>query len=217
MKIALITGISRGIGRAAAELFLRKGWFVTGTSTSGRSSLSTQNLEIYKLNLLEEDSIQVFSRLIRNSGKKIDVIINNAGISLDKDESINIDTLKKTLQVNLIGLIDLTESLLPVIQNGGHIVNVSSTVGSITAYSTPYAPSYAISKAALNMYTRILAARLRERRITVSSIHPGWVRTDMGGRMAPRDPADAALDIYSLATSGVESGFFWYGGKKTAW
>ncbi len=202
---------------ATAELFLSKGWHVIGTSTSGKASIRDRNMETYKLDMLEDNSIQVFFQTIRNSAKKIDLLVNNAGISLDRNENINTDTLKKTLQVNLIGVIDLTENLLCCIQSGGHIINVSSTVGSITAYSTPYAPSYAISKTALNMYTRILASRLREKNITVSSIHPGWVKTDMGGRMAPREPSAAAMDIYTLATSSIESGFFWYKGKKTNW
>jgi NAD(P)-dependent dehydrogenase (short-subunit alcohol dehydrogenase family) len=217
MKTVLITGISRGIGRATSGLFLTKDWHVIGTSTSGKANISNPNLEIYKLDMLDGESIRNFSGKVINSRSKIDVLINNAGISLDTGESIDHDALIKTLQVNLIGLIDLTEMLLNHINNGGHIINVSSTVGSITAYTTPYAPSYAISKVALNMYTRILAGRLRNRKITVSSIHPGWVKTDMGGLMAPREPSSAALDIYSLATSSVESGFFWYGGKKTNW
>jgi NAD(P)-dependent dehydrogenase (short-subunit alcohol dehydrogenase family) len=217
MKTLLITGVSRGIGKATAAIFIERGWQVIGTSTSGKAPLAGKNLEMHKLDFLADDSIKEFAGLIKRSGAKIDVMINNAGISLDKSDKITQAALKKTLQVNLIGLIELTEDLLDNVSDGGHIINISSTVGSFTGYSTPYAPSYAISKVALNMYTRILAGRLSGRNITVSSVHPGWVKTDMGGSMAPRTPAVAAENIYNIAISKIESGFFWYDGRKTDW
>jgi NAD(P)-dependent dehydrogenase (short-subunit alcohol dehydrogenase family) len=71
----------------------------------------------------------------------------------------------------------------------------------------------------LNMYTRTLAARLRTEgsKITVSSIHPGWVKTDMGGDEAPLEPVEAASDIYKLLISSPETGQFWYKGQHHPW
>ena len=78
-------------------------------------------------------------------------------------------------------------------------------------------PSYKISKAALNMYTRTLALRLKESDIIVSSVHPGWARTDMGGQDADISPEEAAEGIYGVATSKPETGQFWFRGKHLPW
>jgi NAD(P)-dependent dehydrogenase (short-subunit alcohol dehydrogenase family) len=81
-----------------------------------------------------------------------------------------------------------------------------------------YYPCYKISKCALNMYTRTLASRLNEDKITVSSVHPGWVRTEMGGEDADMSPEEAAAHIYELAIKPPkESGQFWFKGEKMSW
>ncbi len=218
MKKVLITGVSRGIGKATAEKFLEEGWQVLGTSTSGQAPIRNDNLQIFKLDLLDPQSIQNLFEEIDKAGERFDVLINNAGVSIDRGGGfISIETLRKTLEVNLIGLIDLTQRLLPHIIDGGQIINISSGSGSLTEFRGAWAPAYSISKASLNMYTRILAGQLRNRNIMVSSFAPGWVRTDMGGPGAPRDPKEPAREIFDLANSKVESGFFWSQGHKRDW
>jgi NAD(P)-dependent dehydrogenase (short-subunit alcohol dehydrogenase family) len=219
MKTALITGVSRGIGRATAEKFLAGGWAVIGTSTSGSSPVKHPVLQVHTLNLLDAGNIREFADGIARSVGRIDVLVNNAGVSLNGDDGagLPVDTLRKTLDVNLVGLIDLTERLLVAVGDGGHIINLSSGLGSITGSPGSFAPAYSISKAAVNMYTRKLAARLQGRGITVSSIDPGWVKTDMGGSGATRDPREPAEEIFQLAAARVESGLFWHRGKQRAW
>ncbi len=218
MKTVLITGVSRGIGKAAAEKFLSQGWQVLGTSTSGNSSFEQDALRVFRLNLLEPESIRQFVQEIENSKEKIAVLINNAGASFDRGSAlVDPDILRKTLEVNLIGLIDLTNRLLPLIHDGGHIINISSGSGSLTEFSGSWAPAYSISKAALNMFTRVLASQLKSRKIIVSSLSPGWVKTDMGGPGAPRDPSEPANEIFELAISKVDSGYFWAQGHKRTW
>jgi NAD(P)-dependent dehydrogenase (short-subunit alcohol dehydrogenase family) len=218
VKKVLITGVSRGIGKATAEKFLEEGWQVLGTSTSGQAPIKDGNLKLLKLELLDSRSIQSLFEEIDKAAERLDVLINNAGASYDRGAGfISIEILRKTLEVNLIGLIDLTQRLLPHINDGGHIINISSGSGSLTEFRGSWAPAYSISKASLNMYTRILAGQLRNRNITVSSLTPGWVRTDMGGPGAPRDPKEPAREIYDLANSKVESGFFWSQGHKRDW
>ena len=81
-----------------------------------------------------------------------------------------------------------------------------------------YAPAYRISKAALNMYTHTRSKSLKEQNIILSSIDPGWVKTDMGGKEAQREPEEAAEDIYNLAIrDDIETGQFWRQGKKRSW
>ncbi len=217
MKVAIITGVSRGIGKATAEKFLAEGWQIIGISTSGNSPIRHQNLEVRRTDLSNPVSIKRFADIIEESKERIDVLINNAGVSLDKSSTVIIELLRKTLEVNLIGLIEFTEELIPFINNGGHIINLSSGLGSLSEATNSYAPSYRISKVAINMYTRTLASRLRDRNITVSSIDPGWVKTDMGGKGAVREPSEPAEEIFELATSKVESGYFWHQGKKKTW
>jgi NAD(P)-dependent dehydrogenase (short-subunit alcohol dehydrogenase family) len=142
-----------------------------------------------------------------------------------------VDKLRKTLEVNLIGTIDFTEHIIPSMDKSAHIVNISSSAGSLndtdmedakTSHFPFHYPAYKISKCALNMYTRTLAMRMQHERnsedfITVSSVHPGWVKTAMGGDDANLTPEEAAGNIYTLAISKPETGQFWFNGKKHPW
>jgi NAD(P)-dependent dehydrogenase (short-subunit alcohol dehydrogenase family) len=217
MKTLIITGVSRGIGKATAEKFLDEGWHVIGISTLGNSSIQSNDLEVYKTDLSNPGSIKNFVDIIEESKVKVDVLINNAAISIDSHRAIDIELLRKTLEVNLIGLVDLTERLLPMVNSDGHIINLSSGLGSLADATNSYAPAYRISKVAVNMYTRTLASRLSDRDIIVSSVDPGWVKTDMGGAGAQRNPVQPAKEIFDLATSRVDTGYFWYQGRKKAW
>lgn len=220
MKTVVITGTTRGIGRALANKFLDEGFKVIGTSTSGETDIEDSNFEIVKLDLTNPESIVDATNQIIKKADSIDVLINNSGVNFEDWDVVEIDmsVLRKTLEVNLIGLIDFTEKLIPNISDNGQIINISSRVGSLTQNHTANSadnPSYRISKTALNMYTKILGARLKG--ITVSSVHPGWVKTEMGGEDAPREPEEAAEQIYKLATTPHPTGKFWFDGKEFPW
>jgi NAD(P)-dependent dehydrogenase (short-subunit alcohol dehydrogenase family) len=220
MKKVVITGASRGIGRSVAEKFLAEGWNVIATSTHGTGWVN-KNLTWVALDLAEPESIATAAEKIISAGT-IDALINNAGIvsKLEDDDFVGqhvvIAALREMLEVNLIGTIDLTERLSGHFNKGGHIVSLGSRLGSISDAESSYAPSYAISKAALSMYTRRLAARLKPN-VTVSIINPGWVQTDMGGSEAPRKPVEVAEEIYELVTGNFLTGQFWYRGTPQAW
>ena len=109
---------------------------------------------------------------------------------------------------------------MPKILSKGQIVNTSSVMGSLSKDPGDEVlddPCYRISKTAVNMYTKTLASRLRKQGITVSSVHPGWVKTDMGGKDAPRKPEEAADKIFTLATTPHKTGLFWYDNEKFPW
>ncbi len=228
MKTVLITGVSRGIGKALAQKFLAEGYEVIGTYLDGTIDYSHQNLKVFQLDLASDNSVMKFSEDIRSIGNNVDILINNAGALFDEDDTrVIIDKLRKTLEVNLVGTINLTEKILPLVNADGHIVNISSSAGSLIEadFNTPshypyHYPAYKISKAAINMYTRTLAMRLAHEEkssIVVSSVHPGWVKTEMGGPEAEIAPEEAAENIYALAISRPETGQFWFKGEKYPW
>lgn len=226
-QVVFITGASRGIGRAIAEKFLEEGYTVIGTSTSGKSPYSHSHLHMVELDLGSprdiEKCIENFSKL----KKKIDILINNASTlgtlapwSDDgKNIRVEIDQLRRVFEVNVIGTADLTERLLPFLKKPGKIINISSRAGSF-GWKGPLfrnQPDYRMSKAALNMYTRTLANRLKDENIIVASIHPGWVKTYMGGKDADLEPKEAAEQIYRTIFSLKETGEFWFNQKKFPW
>jgi len=219
MKTILITGISRGIGKATAQRFLDNGDFVIGTSTKGTSDFNNPNLKIFQLDLSKSESIKECVKNIIGFNKKIDILINNAGINVEEWEEtvLDVSKLREILEVNLIGTVDFTEQILANFDSISHIINISSRAGALGDKNDGFMPAYKISKVALNMYTRTLAGRLKEKGVIVSSLDPDWVKTDMGGDEAPELPEDAALSIFSLSNSEVETGQFWLNGKKRDW
>ncbi len=224
MKTVLVTGIGKGIGKATAERFLSEGYTVMGTSTLGVVSYEHENLKVFQLDLRSSESISACAKALTDTGVMFDVVINNAGALFDEEDStLIVEKLRQSLEVNLIGTADFTEQILSRVKEGGHIVMISSSAGSIgrTGHSKSRFPgrypAYKISKAALNMYVRTLALRMSDLGTTVSALHPGWVKTDMGGEDADITPEVAGENIYHFAVSQPETGLFWFNGENLPW
>jgi len=199
MKTVLITGASGGIGRALVQKFLDEDYFIVGTFLKDEVNIKHEKLVNFRLDVTSVESIKDCIKKISNLKKSIDILINNAGVVfVEEDGVVNIDFLRKTLEVNLIGLINFTNYLTPMINKGGHVVNISSRQGSMNYISRERNPSYNISKAALNMFTRTLSMQLRNIAI-VSSVHPGAVKTKMAAADANMEPEESAQYIYDLA------------------
>ena len=221
----LISGVGKGIGRALCEKFLSGGHSVVGTYYSTpKPDYSSPQLTLVQLDLSNDERVVGAAKEIEKLGVKFDILINNAGALFDEEETrVVVDKLRKTLEVNLIGTINFAEQVLPWMKDGGHIVNISSSAGSLAnsmkgeSHFPGHYPAYKISKVGLNMYTVILARQLKDKGITVSSVHPGWVRTDMGGQEADITPEQAAEDIYKFALTRPESGHFWHKGEQLPW
>jgi len=230
MQTILITGVDKGIGKALMEKFLAEGFFVIGIFLMNRPE-EMENLETFQMDLSSSESIkncvEETKKFLVESEKKIDILINNAGVMLDRNETIlNSEKLRKSLEINLIGPADFTERMIDSMrsdENGSHIINISSIAGSFahvdsgTGRAPNFYPTYRISKAALNMYTNTLAERLRDQNVIVSSVHPGLTKTDMGGPEANQLPAETALNIFKFAISKPETGNFWFNGEKLTW
>jgi len=214
MKTVLITGISRGAGKAFARQFLDAGWRVIGTSTSGEAPFTSNQLTVYMLDLSRPEQVTSLGTQLASEGLKLDVLINNAGINLSSAveypiKTLSIEVLRKTLEVDLIGLATLTEALLPHMQSTGQIVALSSGASAFHPFIPAGTPSYQISKAALNMYIKTLAERLKDSGITAWLFDPGWMKTDMGGAGGTKLPEQAAKELYELVLRDKQGGTFW--------
>lgn len=225
MKTVVITGASRGIGLATARKFLDEGWRVIGTYLNTKFPVEHPNLAAVHLDQGDSASVAEACERIREITSDIDALVNNAGVILDnKDTVASAQKVRSTYEVDVVGLVDLTERLLPCLSEGGHIVNVDSIYGSFSVeIDDATSTAYRMAKAALNMYTRTLAFRLQDKGILVSSLDPGWVKTDMGMSVATetdkpdREPEQAASEIFKLVTLVSESGLFWRFGKRREW
>jgi NAD(P)-dependent dehydrogenase (short-subunit alcohol dehydrogenase family) len=147
-------------------------------------------------------------------------------LTANSAETVSPKALRATFDVNFFGLVELTQALLPLIRksNSGRIVNVSSILGSLTLQSReedneikPLA--YDATKTAVNAFTIHLAAALKHTPVKVNSAHPGWVRTDLGGKKAPMGVEEGAKTAVRLATLGADgpSGRFFHLGQELPW
>ena len=216
-KYILVTGANRGIGLECSVQLAKQGHKVyMGMRNPDEfnekfSELKQQDLdlELIKLDVTKTVDIRAFSDLIKNEGNGLDVLINNAGVWLEPssdnggDSYLNADSviILKSIETNTMGALKLSQSLVPfMIEKGeGRIINVSSGMGGLTEMQGGY-PGYRMSKAALNVLTKISSAELAGKNISVNSVCPGWCRTDMGGRNATRSAAEGAETIVWLAT-----------------
>jgi NAD(P)-dependent dehydrogenase (short-subunit alcohol dehydrogenase family) len=210
-KIVLTTGTSQGIGHALTKLLLINDYSVIGTSTTGIDNINENNYKSFSLDLSNLDSIAAFEKNLQIENIKVDILINNAGIGPDLDfELPEKISFKKTFDVNVTGTTFFTEQMLQHLNVGGKIINVSSKMGSIDVCEKNDSVAYRMSKAALNMYTKILSNRLEGKQF-VASVHPGWVRTNISksninGRLSPEE---SAQKIFEFISSDFKTGTFW--------
>lgn len=211
-KTALITGASKGIGRALAERMLHAGYRVLGTSRTGKIDIAHDRFYPLKLDLAEEDSIAAALQAITDNGGRIDVLVNNAGIGPD----LHLDlperaSFSNTFEVNVQGTVFFTESVVHMLPKDGIILNISSKMGSLEVCEKINSVAYRMSKTALNMYTKILANRLQDQ-LKVACIHPGWVQTtiiESNLTQATLTPKDSANRIFKFMTSEFKHGIYW--------
>lgn len=203
--IAVVTGASRGIGRAIADELVAEGYFVVATATSegGVETLSAhlgENGKAIVLNLSDKDSITQFSAQVNELGP-VAVLVNNAGITKDnlmlrmKD-----DDWDAVIETNLSGVFRLTKTFLKGMmkQRVGRIINISSVVGSM---GNPGQANYCASKAGIEGFTRSLAYELGSRNITVNAVAPGFIATDMTDELT-EDQKDAMMKNIPLSRYG---------------
>ena len=207
-KNILITGTDFGLGFSLACRYLQEGWVVhalnrkIGSRLEDIKKFHKKDLFVYFADITREEEIKAAFDSISIKTPSLDILINNAGIHLDRNkldiDNLNYQNIETMYSVNTIGPLRVVQHALPFIKNGLQklIVNISSEAGSIGDCWRDREYGYCMSKAALNMMTRILQNRLKNDNIKVLAIHPGWLKTDMGGPDATDNPDDAALQIY---------------------
>jgi NAD(P)-dependent dehydrogenase (short-subunit alcohol dehydrogenase family) len=206
----LITGANRGLGLALAEKLLAGGQHIHAINRRESNELLLLrkkypgSLQLYPGDVSDESSIRKALEMIAGQTGSLDIVLNNAAVNLERSgpllEQVDFLIYLPTYQVNAIGPLMLVKYALPLLRKGNKklIVNISSEAGSIGACGRTREYSYCMSKAALNMASRILQNALKEEGIKVLALHPGWFSSDMGGADAPITPWEAAEEIVKL-------------------
>lgn len=234
MKTVLITGANGGLGTCLVKKYCSEGYQVYAfdyrlDENSAKMEKELDNLALFSfIDVRDSASIENALSLVAAKTDKIDILINAAAIlpenSVNVLETFDIEGALEVYSTNALGPLRMVQKFLPLIRNseGKTIVNISSEAGSISThndYINRY--DYCMSKAALNMQSVILQRYLRPEDIRVVAIHPGWMKTVMGGEDAPLLPEISADGIFSLAgtcRNDLECGiYFDYDGCQRSW
>jgi NAD(P)-dependent dehydrogenase (short-subunit alcohol dehydrogenase family) len=190
MRVAVVTGANRGLGAEWTHQLLEDGWQVYAgyRSELGRlTALSNENLTTHVLDVQSNDSVQLFAK---NAPLKIDLLVNNAGVADGRWRNlteIDDEWALEVLNINALGPVRVVKTLYPKMKHNSltKIAMISSLMASIDDCHMGRSYAYRASKTALNMFTVSMKKEALEDNISVVILHPGWVKTDMGGDRAP--------------------------------
>jgi NAD(P)-dependent dehydrogenase (short-subunit alcohol dehydrogenase family) len=219
---ALITGASRGIGREVARTLAREGWHVLSAVRDPKSAPSGTQAEA--VDMADRESIEALGKRLRICNEQLDALVNNAAVYNGP--------ARRIWDINVRGPLLLTRALQPLLASNARVVMVTSDLGRLSAqpaslvrrlsdanlslsdleHLADEAPDgYGASKAALNAMARLFANELKPQGVLVNAISPGWARTDMGGRNAPRSVEQGAASVLwgvRLPSGGPTGGVF---------
>jgi NAD(P)-dependent dehydrogenase (short-subunit alcohol dehydrogenase family) len=221
---ALIIGASRGIGLGLAEELAERGWHVYASQRSPSEHLAraAEDAEIEVVTADVTDPASIDSLAAQIEPRSLEVVLVNAGIMGSENQSAataTADEVTEIMMTNAVGPARAAKVLLPLLKDGGTLAFTTSRMGSIAESSGGY-DLYRMSKAAQNILARGLFEQDAKRRgITVLSLHPGWVQTDMGGPAAHLtvDESVAGLADVLEAEHPIEHGFLAHDGSTIPW
>jgi NAD(P)-dependent dehydrogenase (short-subunit alcohol dehydrogenase family) len=240
-KVALITGANKGIGLETARQLGKQGvTILLGARDLAKGEQAAEvlrgigvDVQAIKLDVVDEADRAAAAKFIEKEFGRLDILINNAGISTETlggntTLTTTDEMLRTTFDTNFFAVVAMTNAVLPLLKksDAGRIVNVSSILGSLSLHATEGSPiydfktfAYDASKSALNAYTVHLAHALKGTKIKVNSAHPGWVKTDLGTDAAPMEVVDGAKTEVALATLGADgpTGGYFHMGEALPW
>jgi NAD(P)-dependent dehydrogenase (short-subunit alcohol dehydrogenase family) len=220
----LVTGANRGLGLEFAKQLQAKGYKVIGTARSPEraTELKATGARVEQLDVASQTSVEALATALQ--GVPIDILINNAGMASRADSSLDtldFELMERTFQVNSLGPLRVTQALLPNLQAGKEktIINISSRLGSIEL-SSGGLYSYRTSKTALNQINKLVSVELAPQGFTSIVMHPGWVKTDMGGADAPENIPESIsgmLAVIESLTVDKTGKFYNFKGEELPW
>lgn len=228
-KKVLITGASKGLGFYLVKNFLKEGYFVIATYRKDKNFLkeieSENNLYLVEMDVSNELSVKNALSKTKEITDRLDILINNAAVYLEGKkptpvlEEIEINKALQTYDINALGALRVLKYFFPLLKQESIILNISSEAGSISNCWRDREFGYCMSKAALNMLTMIVSNYSKDKGIKVFSIHPGWMKTEMGGMEADIFPEDAAKGILKFISSVKDKtkNFYDYNGNPMNW
>jgi NAD(P)-dependent dehydrogenase (short-subunit alcohol dehydrogenase family) len=220
----LIVGASRGIGLGLAEEFVKRGWEVTATVRDAKGAAALGKVAGVRAETVDTTDVKSVEALRQTlDGAQFDAIIVNAGVGGPQanPRTVSDEEFTKLYLTNSLAPVRFAEIFSKQIKPKTGVVGLmTSELGSVEGASAGGFELYRGSKAALNSLTRSFAARHKDKELAVLSLHPGWVKTDMGGPNAAIDVATSAkglADVVERAQKDRQSGYFDYAGKTIAW
>jgi len=223
-KTVLITGANRGLGLEFARQFTQLGYTVIATARSPEKATELKALGVSVVALDVADSESVASMAESLKGTPIDILVNNAGVkgySQENFKSMDFDKAMMTFNINTMGPMRVTQALYDNLLAGKEkkVIQISSIMGSIENNSGGYY-DYRASKTALNNLNKSLSIELESEGFTCVVLHPGWVKTDLGGQGAPLEPAQSIKGMLAVI-QGLEDDdngkFYDYQGNTLPW
>ena len=230
MSNVVITGSNRGIGLALATLYAQRGDTVfaccrtPGKAEELQALARTHSVTVVPLDVGSDESVAALAKQLASS--PVDTLINNAGVSGGPPEQqtatrMDFAAWADAFNVNSLGPVRVMQALLPALKRSrsAKVMSVTSQLGAISL-DMAFALGYAASKAALNKFMRLAASELKPQGIAVGVIHPGWVKTDMGGPRASITPSESAAGIAKVIDqlSPQNAGGFWnWNGSRHQW
>lgn len=222
-KTYLVTGANRGLGLEFARQLSARGDRVLATARDPDSATDLRQCveRVHALDVTDPASVEALGKAM--ASEAIDVLINNGGVfpGQHKLEEMDFEALADAFAVNSIGPMRVVQALLGSVRrsDAGRIVNISTQMGSI-AKADGGAYAYRSSKAALNMLTKLLGQELRDEGIVCVALHPGWVKTRMGGEKAPLTPEESIagmLRVIDALRPEQTGAFLDYKGEMLPW
>lgn len=232
MQRCLVTGANRGLGLAFVTQLLERGARVLACCRepaqagvlNALAAAHGDRLAIHALDVANPVAIAALPNATAKHLQRVDLLINNAGVLVSGERfgNVKVESLAESFAVNASAPLLITQALAPLLALGNkpRVLCVTSQLGSIAQASSFRTISYAMSKAALNMAVKRLAAELAPRGIVVLTVHPGWVKTDMGGKsatLAPADSAHALINLIEHARVEDAGKFLAYDGAELPW